>query len=97
MEAGRIDYYLNGCCASGSVRKPRPVTRNIELEMVVNGWAWVIERYAFEQEAEYFAAQACARRDRRGLWSEDNPEAPWNFKLRQKRMKDKYEGQGRLL
>ena len=39
MSAGRVEYYLNGCVGSGTVRQARPATRNIELEMVVNGWA----------------------------------------------------------
>jgi hypothetical protein len=39
MEVGRVEYYLNGKCGAGSVRKARAATRNIELEMVVNGWA----------------------------------------------------------
>jgi len=65
--------------------------------MVVNGWAWVVARYAFDHEDEYFAAQEDARRNRRGLWSMDDPEPPWNFKRRQKRMKQKLKGQGCLL
>ena len=79
------------------LRRPRPVTRNIELEMIVNGWAWVVEQYAFDREAEYFEAQYDARRDRRGLWAMDNPEPPWTFKRRQKRRSKASEGQGRLI
>lgn len=85
MEGGRINYYLNGASSAGSVRTPRLATRNIELEMAVNGWAWVLEQYSFEREAEYFEAQDDARRNRRGLWAIDNPEPPWKFKRRQKR------------
>jgi micrococcal nuclease len=48
-------------------KRARPVTRNIELEMVVNGWAWVTEQYAFDRETEYFDAQDDARNNRRGL------------------------------
>src|SRR3546814_11526126 len=65
MEAGRIDYYHQGKCGSGLVKRPRPVTRNIELEMFVNGWAWVVEQYSFEREDEYFEAQEDARENRR--------------------------------
>lgn len=93
MERGRIEYYINGFCNAGSVNKVRPATRNIELEMVVNGWAWVVERYSFDREAEYFAAQDDARCHRRGLWALDNPEPPWNFKRRQQRRKRASEGQ----
>ncbi|OYX76130.1 MAG: hypothetical protein B7Y82_14140 [Sphingomonadales bacterium 32-65-25] len=97
MSVGRIDYYHNGTCGSGSVKQARPVTRNIELEMIVNGWAWVVEQYAFDREAEYFEAQDDARHSRRGLWAMDDPEPPWNFKRRQRRRSRASEGQARLI
>lgn len=97
MDVGTVDYYHEGKRGGGSVRQARPVTRNIELEMIVNGWAWVTEQYAFDREAEYFEAQDDARRDRRGLWAMDNPEPPWTFKRRQKRRSKASEGQGRLI
>lgn len=97
MEIGRVAYYLNGKCAAGSVRKARSVTRNIELEMIVNGWAWVAEQWTFDREEEYFVAQDDARQNRRGLWAMDNPEPPWNFKRRQKRRNRASDGQGRLI
>jgi endonuclease YncB( thermonuclease family) len=53
--------------------------------MVVNGWAWVMEQYAFEREEAYCAAQDDARREKRGLWAMDNPEPPWRFKQKEKR------------
>lgn len=97
MQTGKIDYYLGSACNSGTVRNVRLVTRNIELEMIVNGWAWVVERWAFDREAEYFNAQDDARRNRRGLWAADRPEAPWNFKRRVKRRNVKSAGQISLL
>lgn len=97
MECGPVHYYLNGRCDSGTVRKARPVTRNIELEMIVNGWAWVAEQYAFDREEEYFEAQADAQRHRRGLWAMDDPEPPWIFKRRQRRGGRQCVGQGTLL
>ncbi|KUO54674.1 MAG: hypothetical protein APF78_03885 [Sphingomonadales bacterium BRH_c3] len=97
METGRIDYYLNGTCGAGIVKQARSVTRNIELEMIVNGWAWVIERYTFEREEEYFAAQEDAKRNRRGLWAMDHPEPPWKFKQRQAKRRSTSGGQGRLI
>ncbi|WP_369027322.1 topoisomerase DNA-binding C4 zinc finger domain-containing protein [Qipengyuania sp. RANM35] len=54
------------------------VTRNIELEMVLNGWAWVLERYG--PEDSYFDALEDARRYRRGIWAYDNNVHPWEFK-----------------
>lgn len=97
MEIGPISYYMNGSCHVGSLKSVRLATRNIELEMIVNGWAWVLEQYSFERQAEYFEAQDDARRHRRGLWAMDRPEAPWTFKRRQKRRARANEGQGKLL
>lgn len=85
MVVGRVDYYRDGQIGSGIVKQARAVTRNVELEMIVNGWAWVVERWAFEREDEYFAAQDNARAHRRGIWAMDHPEPPWDFKRRQKR------------
>jgi endonuclease YncB( thermonuclease family) len=73
------------------------VTRNIELEMIVNGWAWVVEQYSFEREDEYFKAQEDAQKNGRGLWQMDNPEPPWSFKRRQRRHRQSSRAQGQLL
>src|SRR3546814_10403512 len=84
MRVGEVRYYLNGKCGSGMAKKARPVTRNIELETIINGWAWVTEQYAFDREEEYFEAPADAQRNRRGLWAMNDPEHPWEFKRRRK-------------
>jgi micrococcal nuclease len=55
--------------------------RNIELEMVLNGWAWVLDRYG--PDARYNDALQDARRHRRGIWARDDNVAPWEFKRRQ--------------
>ena len=54
------------------------VTRNIELEMVVNGWAWVLERYGPDER--YMDAFSDAQRHRRGIWAMENNIPPWKFK-----------------
>lgn len=97
IATGRIEYYFNGKSGVGSVRQARPIIRNIELEMIVNGWAWVTEQYAFEREQEYFEAQCDAQQYRRGLWAMDDPEPPWSFKRRQKRRGAGPGGQGQLI
>lgn len=52
--------------------------RNIELEMVLNGWAWVLDRYG---PAEcYFDALEDAQLHRRGIWTRDNNVHPGKFK-----------------
>jgi len=45
--------------------EPIGFTRNIELEMVVNGWAWVLDRYG--PDARYYKASKEARGHRRGI------------------------------
>jgi endonuclease YncB( thermonuclease family) len=85
LETGEIAYFIDGKCGTGVVKKPRPVTRNIELEMIINGWAWVVRQYSFDREEEYFAAQDDARQARRGLWAADKPQPPWQFKQQEKR------------
>lgn len=59
-------------------RKSVLVTRNIELEMVLNGWAWVLERYGPDER--YLEALEDARRHKRGIWAFDNNVHPWEFK-----------------
>lgn len=54
------------------------VTRNIELEMVLNGWAWVLERYGPDEQ--YYRALEDARRHKRGIWAFDDNIHPWDFK-----------------
>jgi micrococcal nuclease len=97
LEVGPITYLMDGKCGAGNARRARSVTRNIELEMVVNGWAWVLQRYSFDRENEYGAAEAKARRDRRGLWAMNNPEPSWKFKERLRRRRVGAEQQPGLL
>ena len=68
MEIGRIHYYMNGSCGMSSLKSARSATRNIVLEMIVDGWAWVLEQYSFDRQTEYFEARDDAKRHRRGQW-----------------------------
>ena len=52
--------------------------RNIEIEMLLNGWAWVIEKYGTDEI--YFEALEIAQRNKRGIWSYDDNVHPWTFK-----------------
>lgn len=97
MGKGRVAYYLAGETHVGTVRRARPVCRNIELEMIANGWAWKLQQYTFDREDEYAAAEADARKHRRGIWASDNPEPPWRFKRRQKQNRQGFDRQGRLI
>lgn len=60
--------------------EPISFFRNIELEMVVNGWAWVLDRYG--PDARYYKALDEARHHRRGIWARDDNINPWEFKKR---------------
>ncbi|MCY2966281.1 MAG: thermonuclease family protein [Planctomycetota bacterium] len=61
--------------------------RHINREMVSDGYAWWYEKYA-PKDRELGQAQAEARKERRGLWRDIEggvkPEAPWDFRKRQK-------------
>lgn len=59
--------------------------RNVELEMVLNGWAWVLDRYGPDER--YFEALDDARLHRRGIWALDGNVHPWEFKKLQYRIK----------
>lgn len=59
---------------------PISFLRNVELEMVVNGWSWVLDRYG--PDARYYEALDEARRHRRGIWARDDNVNPWEFKKR---------------
>ena len=53
-------------------------TINIEIEMVLNGWAWVLERYGPHEK--YFDALEVAQRNKRGIWADEDNVHPWTFK-----------------
>lgn len=55
--------------------------RRVSVEMVKAGHAWWYKRFAFG-DAELREAEEQARRDRRGLWKEENPTPPWNWRRR---------------
>jgi endonuclease YncB( thermonuclease family) len=53
-----------------------------------SGYAWVYERYLGEvpvaTRIEYRQAQTDARSQRRGLWADPHPVAPWDWRKRQR-------------
>jgi micrococcal nuclease len=62
--------------------------RNINLEMVQEGWAWAYKQYLDRPHAsEYIQAEEQARGKRLGLWRDNNPQPPWEFRksLRKKK------------
>jgi hypothetical protein len=83
MDTGRIIDGHGRIVAVPYLRQDGSVSRNIELEMVLNGWAWVLDRY--EPDARYFDALDDARRNRRGIWAQSGNIHPWEFKKQRHR------------
>jgi micrococcal nuclease len=55
--------------------------RNINLEMVKEGWAWAYTQYLDRPYAsEYLEAEKEARAKGLGLWRQPNPQPPWEFR-----------------
>ncbi len=50
-----------------------------KTEQVRRGWAWVFERYA-PKGSPLYGIEAEARLARRGLWADDAPIAPWEWR-----------------
>ena len=46
---------------------------------IERGWAWVFRRYA-PKDSPLYALEKEARRARRGLWQEDYPMPPWEWR-----------------
>lgn len=64
--------------------------RNINLELVQEGWAWWYRKYA-PKNKELAAAEATARKAKRGLWADAKPIPPWDWRQseRDKRQKSR--------
>jgi len=55
--------------------------RDINREMVAEGWAWAYRQYLDRSYAsEYINAEEQARARRLGLWKSSNPQPPWEFR-----------------
>ena len=56
-------------------------SRNINLEMIWEGWAWAYREYLDRPYAsQYLDAEKEARNKRLGLWRQGNPQPPWEFR-----------------
>ena len=53
--------------------------RNINREMVAEGWAWWFEKYA-PRDIALKEAEAAARAQKLGLWADPMPIPPWEFR-----------------
>lgn len=58
------------------------------LKQIEAGLAWHYKKYSDEQSSadrlSYAAAEVEAQRERRGLWQDSNPVAPWDFRHQKK-------------
>lgn len=55
--------------------------RNINREMVAEGWAWAYREYLKGPYAsEFLGDEERARKKRLGLWQQSNPQPPWEFR-----------------
>lgn len=60
--------------------------RNINIEMASEGWAWAYRQYLDRPHAsEYIHAEEQARKQRKGLWQQNNPQPPWEFRKLQRK------------
>ncbi|MBI4848432.1 MAG: thermonuclease family protein [Nitrospirae bacterium] len=54
---------------------------DINREMVERGYAWAYREYlSGPYKSEYIDAETGARKMRRGLWQQMNPQPPWEFR-----------------
>jgi micrococcal nuclease len=56
--------------------------RNVNLEMVREGFAWHFKKYS--KDAALAAAEENAREQRRGLWADSAPQPPWEWRKEEK-------------
>lgn len=56
--------------------------RNLNKELVKNGLAWHFKKYS--RSAEYAALETAARLQKKGLWADAAPVAPWNWRHRKR-------------
>jgi endonuclease YncB( thermonuclease family) len=57
--------------------------RHINTEMTRDGFAWWYRQYS-PNSKELERAEAEARKERRGLWRDKEPEPPWDYRKRER-------------
>lgn len=55
----------------------------VNYEMVKEGWAWHYKKYSNSYELASF--EASAKKDKKGVWTEQNPIPPWEWKAGKRR------------
>lgn len=59
--------------------------KSLNRAMVENGYAWWYQQYA-KKDLDLKRLQEKAEREKRGLWSDKSPQAPWEWRKEQKRL-----------
>ncbi|MGE3550908.1 MAG: thermonuclease family protein [Geobacter sp.] len=55
--------------------------RNMNLEMISEGHAWAFRKYLDAgHKAEFIGIERQAEKSRAGLWQQDSPRPPWEFR-----------------
>lgn len=57
-------------------------SRDVNREMVQEGWAWAFRKYLGRSDSYFLDDEEKARSEKRGVWKETNPEPPWEFRKR---------------
>ncbi len=60
----------------------------INLEMVKNGHAWVYRKY--HKSKNYIDAENLAKSNKIGLWRQENPTPPWDYRKNEKSSKRRF-------
>lgn len=54
----------------------------VNAKLIEDGWAWHFKKY--NDEDRLATLEEAARKAKRGLWADENPLAPWEYRARQK-------------
>ena len=55
---------------------------DVNAQMIQDGWAWHYKKYNDEERLAHLEDEA--RTEKRGLWADQNPLPPWEFRARKK-------------
>ena len=56
---------------------------NVNEKMLAEGMAWHFKKY--DTNSQWSALEIKAKEEKKGLWSQSNPVAPWEWRVRKKR------------
>ena len=82
-KVGKVTFATERCNAPEC-----PMVQDANLAMILAGVAWHYKQYEREQSdgdrVRYAEAEETARAEHIGLWRDPNPEAPWDYRKRNK-------------